>query len=161
MKNNDGKKSDKKLEIVLDMLIKDQWQEAHGALKVHGYAEGVTAEFFEEAIAKYGLTQQMIKAIATFYKDDIRAYGSEDKPKVSKFDITEVPKKPKYKRVTKGCGCKSWGVEEKFTLFNMRNAGKSWGDIARALKRSPTGVQIAYSRFYGGVTKRRAMEVRE
>lgn len=34
--------------------------------------DGITAEFFEQAIKHYGLTDTIIKALATYYAEDVK-----------------------------------------------------------------------------------------
>ena len=58
-------------DALLNMLQQDQWKEACGAAKIMGF-DGITADLFEHIIARDGLHDGVIKAIAVYYDNDLK-----------------------------------------------------------------------------------------
>lgn len=57
---------------ILQLLILNKYTEANVCAQFLGFAEGITAEFFEHTIAKDGLHMQVIAALAVYYAEDTK-----------------------------------------------------------------------------------------
>ncbi len=64
-------------DTIRTMILNDETDVAHGYALGIGYGDGINAEFFEEMIKQDGLTMLWIKAVGTYYKDDIARIKEE------------------------------------------------------------------------------------